>query len=69
MTAETEFFGHVIDGEEVESRDGQRFDTVDPWTRKPWAQNALGATADADRGIAAARTAFDAWLRRVATGR
>ena len=59
MTAKNEFFGHVIDGEEVESRDGQRFDTVDPWTRKPWAQVALGAAADADRGIAAARTAFD----------
>jgi aminomuconate-semialdehyde/2-hydroxymuconate-6-semialdehyde dehydrogenase len=53
------FFGHVIDGIEVESLDGARFETVDPWTREPWAEVALGGRADADRAVAAARNAFD----------
>ncbi|CND88020.1 aldehyde dehydrogenase [Mycobacterium tuberculosis] len=54
-----EFFGHVIDGEEVESRDGARFDSVDPWTRQPWAQVALASQDDVERAVAAARRAFD----------
>src|SRR5690349_11224797 len=53
------FFGHVIDGVEVESLDRARFDTIDPWTRQPWAEVALGGTADAERAVAAARRAFD----------
>lgn len=60
-----DFFGHVIDGEETESAGGARFDSVDPWTRKPWAQVALGGRADVERAVAAARRAFDAgpWPR------
>ena len=54
-----EFFGHVIDGQEVESLDGRRMDTVDPYLREPWAQAAVGGTEDADRAVAAARRAFD----------
>ncbi|GEL18766.1 aldehyde dehydrogenase family protein [Pseudonocardia asaccharolytica] len=54
-----EFIGHVIDGAETEAADGRRFDSVDPWTREPWAQVALGGQADADRAVAAARQAFD----------
>jgi aminomuconate-semialdehyde/2-hydroxymuconate-6-semialdehyde dehydrogenase len=54
-----DFCGHVIDGHEVESLDGGRLDTVDPFTREPWAQVALGGKADADRAVAAARKAFD----------
>jgi aminomuconate-semialdehyde/2-hydroxymuconate-6-semialdehyde dehydrogenase len=53
------FFGHVIDGVEVESLDGARFDTVDPWTRQSWAEVALGGKADADHAVAAARRAFE----------
>ena len=53
------FFGHVIDNEEVESLDGARFDTVNPWTREKWAEVAEASPADADRAIAAARRAFD----------
>ena len=37
----TPFFGHIIDGKEVESADGARFETVNPWTREPWAEVAL----------------------------
>jgi aminomuconate-semialdehyde/2-hydroxymuconate-6-semialdehyde dehydrogenase len=55
----TAAFGHVIAGEEVPSRDGASFDDVDPWTREPWAQVALGDADDARRAIAAARAAFD----------
>ena len=54
-----EFFGHIIDGVEVESLDGARMTTIDPYTREPWAEVALGGKADADRAIAAARKAFD----------
>ncbi|CAN5806693.1 aldehyde dehydrogenase [soil metagenome] len=50
---------HVIAGERVESAAGERFDTVNPWTRQPWAQVAMGAADDADRAVAAARAAFD----------
>ncbi|MFF4561942.1 aldehyde dehydrogenase [Streptomyces sp. NPDC001435] len=57
--ADKEFFGHVIDGAEVESLDGARFDTVDPWTREAWAEVPLGGAAEADRAVTAARRAFD----------
>ena len=53
------FFGHIIDGEEVESLDGKRFDTINPWTREKWAEVAEASAADADRAIASARKAFD----------
>ncbi len=54
-----EFYGHVIDGQEVDSLDGRRMDSVDPYTRQPWARVALGGRADAARAVAAARRAFD----------
>ncbi|NMH95788.1 aldehyde dehydrogenase family protein [Pseudonocardia acidicola] len=61
----TVFFGHIIDGEELGSADGARFDSIDPWTREPWAQVALGGAAEADRAVTAARRAFDSgpWPR------
>ncbi len=54
-----EFFGHIIDNEEVESADGKRFDVWNPWTRQVWAQAAEGGEEDARRAIASARKAFD----------
>ncbi len=57
--ADRPFFGHVIDGAEVASLDGARFETVDPFTREPWAEAALGGAADAGRAVTAARAAFD----------
>jgi aminomuconate-semialdehyde/2-hydroxymuconate-6-semialdehyde dehydrogenase len=54
-----ELIPHVIDGEEVESASGARFDTVDPWTRTAYAEVALGGAAEADRAVQAARRAFD----------
>jgi len=60
-----ESFGHVIGGEEVDSIDGRTMESIDPFTREPWASVALGSAADADRAIAAAREAFDSgpWPR------
>lgn len=55
----TEFVPHVINGEETESISGARFTSVDPWTRQPWAEVALGGPEDAGRAVAAARLAFD----------
>src|SRR5437016_13096771 len=59
-----EFVPHVIDGQETESISGERFASVDPWTREPWAEVALGGADDAagltgDRAVLAARRAFD----------
>ena len=54
-----EFFGHVIDGQEVASIDGATMDDVDPYTREVWATIACGGAEDADRAVAAARRAFD----------
>lgn len=56
---------HIIDGEEVESADGRRFSTVNPWTRTPWAEVALGSERDVERAVGAARRAFDGgeWVR------
>ncbi|WP_020419095.1 aldehyde dehydrogenase [Amycolatopsis sp. ATCC 39116] len=52
-------FGHIIDGREQDSLDGSRFDSIDPWTREPWADLALGGPAEAGLAVAAARRAFD----------
>ncbi len=54
-----EFYGHVIDGQEVASIGGATMDDVDPYTREVWATIACGGKEDADRAVAAARRAFD----------
>jgi aminomuconate-semialdehyde/2-hydroxymuconate-6-semialdehyde dehydrogenase len=54
-----ELIPHVIDGAYTESADGARFESVDPWTRRPWARVASGGPEDAARAVAAARSAFD----------
>jgi aminomuconate-semialdehyde/2-hydroxymuconate-6-semialdehyde dehydrogenase len=50
---------HVIAGEEVDARSGERFASVDPWTRVPWAEVSLGDASDMERAILGARAAFD----------
>jgi aminomuconate-semialdehyde/2-hydroxymuconate-6-semialdehyde dehydrogenase len=57
--SDLEWFGHVIDGVEVDSVDLSRFESVNPWTRSAWAEVALGSVADAAAAVAAARRAFD----------
>ncbi|GAB2985347.1 aldehyde dehydrogenase [Amycolatopsis acidiphila] len=54
-----EFFGHIIDGDEVTSASDATFASVDPYLRQPWAEVALGDATDADRAVTAARRAFD----------
>lgn len=57
--AALKFIPHVIGGREIESADGKRFESVNPYTQKPWAEVALGGRTEADRAVAAARQAFD----------
>jgi aminomuconate-semialdehyde/2-hydroxymuconate-6-semialdehyde dehydrogenase len=54
-----ELIHHVIGGAEVPSSDGATFQTVDPWTRQPWARVARGTREDVERAVVAAREAFD----------
>lgn len=54
-----DFVGHVIDGQEVPSHSGERFASVNPWTREVWAEAALGSHDDAASAVASARAAFD----------
>ncbi len=44
---------------EVDSIDGDRFESINPWTRQAWADVALGGAKDADAAVTAARAAFD----------
>ena len=54
-----DFFGHIIDGEEVGSLDGATFEVWNPYTREVWAQAAEGSARDAQRAVASSRRAFD----------
>jgi aminomuconate-semialdehyde/2-hydroxymuconate-6-semialdehyde dehydrogenase len=57
--SDQEFFGHVIDGEEVPSVDGGSFEVWNPWTQQVWASAAEGGPEDAARAVASSRRAFD----------
>ncbi len=54
-----EFFGHIIDGDEVKSASDATFASIDPFTRSQWAEVALGDGVDVQRAVASARRAFD----------
>lgn len=47
-----------IDGKWVGPASGEYFETVDPFTARPWALVARGGEADADRAVRAAHRAF-----------
>ena len=49
---------HYIDGQFVDSLDGETFDVLDPVTNKPYAQGAAGKKADVDQAVQAATRAF-----------
>lgn len=56
----------LIDGEWVEAKDGQTFDTVNPATEQVLVEVARASAVDADRAVVAARNAFEAgspWQR------
>ncbi|MHA7986308.1 5-carboxymethyl-2-hydroxymuconate semialdehyde dehydrogenase [Rathayibacter sp. CAU 1779] len=49
---------HFIDGEFVDSVDGNTFDVLDPVTNETYVTAAAGTKADVDRAVASARRAF-----------
>lgn len=61
--------GMLIDGRLRET--GETFESIDPYTREPWARFAEAATADVDDAVGAARRSFDdgAWREAAATQR
>ena len=38
--SDRQFFGHIIDGEEVSSTDDATFEVWNPWTQEIWAEAA-----------------------------
>ncbi len=47
-----------IDGQYVDAEAGRTFETVNPYTRKPWARIAHASPKDVDKAVAAARQAY-----------
>lgn len=50
---------HYIDGEFVDSADGDTFDVINPVTNETYIQGAAGKKEDIDRAVAAAKRAFE----------
>ena len=61
MTTTLATRGHLIGGDQVPSRSGATFETIDPATAKPLAALALGDEEDVDRAVEAARAAQARW--------
>lgn len=60
----------VIGGQPVPAASGATYESVDPFTGKPWARVPDGSDADIDRAVAAARAALEGeWGRLTATAR
>ena len=57
--ARLEEFRLFIDGKSVDSVSGRTFESLNPYTGRPWARVADGTPEDVDAAVAAARTAFD----------
>lgn len=62
--AETKHYGMLIAGRQVPATDGRTFESVNPFTGKPWATVPQAGPADVDAAVAAAREAFPAWSQR-----
>lgn len=52
-------FQLYIDGRTCAAQSGRTFETIDPYTGRPWATIPDGGTADVDAAVAAARRALD----------
>lgn len=50
---------HYINGEFVDSIDGEEFDVINPVTNEPYIKAASGKKADIDAAVASAKQAFD----------
>jgi (Z)-2-((N-methylformamido)methylene)-5-hydroxybutyrolactone dehydrogenase len=61
----------LIGGEWVDARSGETFETVNPYTGRPWALIPRAGAEDVDAAVRAARAAFDAgpWRRTTAVER
>ncbi|MEX3648237.1 aldehyde dehydrogenase family protein, partial [Mycolicibacterium porcinum] len=63
-------FDLVIGGESTVAASGATYDSVDPFTGRPWARVPDGDATDIDRAVAAARAALDGpWGALTATAR
>jgi aldehyde dehydrogenase (NAD+) len=63
-------FDLLIGGEPSSAATGSTYDSVDPYTGKPWARVPDGGAADVDRAVAAARAALNGpWGALTATAR
>jgi (Z)-2-((N-methylformamido)methylene)-5-hydroxybutyrolactone dehydrogenase len=63
-------FELLIGGETAAAVSGATYESVDPFTGRPWARVPDGAAADVDRAVAAARAALDGpWGQLTATAR
>ena len=54
-----EEFRLFIDGKTVDAQSGRTFESLNPYTGRPWARLADGGPEDVDAAVAAARAAFD----------
>ena len=54
-------FRNFINGESVDSADGQMMDLINPTTGEVYAQAANSSAADVDRAFKSAETAFESW--------
>src|SRR3954470_13595594 len=57
--AERRKYRMLIGGEWVEARSGETFESVDPFTGRPWADIPRAGPEDVDAAVRAARAAFD----------
>lgn len=63
-------FDLLIGGESSPAASGLTYDSIDPYTGRPWARVPDGAAADVDRAVAAARAALNGpWGALTATAR
>ncbi|PBI97120.1 Aldehyde dehydrogenase PuuC [Rhodococcus erythropolis] len=58
-------YGMLIDGHETQSISGETYESLDPWTGKPWAIVPDGGAADVDRAVTSARAAFEGEWHRI----
>jgi aldehyde dehydrogenase (NAD+) len=58
-TGQLETFKLFIDGKSVDALSGKTFESLNPYTGKPWARLADGGPEDVDLAVDAARAAFD----------
>ena len=59
----------LVGGEWVDARSGETFETVDPYTARPWATLPRAGPEDVDAAVARARRAFDDGPWRRAPGK